>query len=119
MSLIYSCIKEVDPNLCLLSNPAFPRHGDWTAKLGINPNSFGKYHDLMFGENADSPQYHDGNIIHQIKATKFARESGYKVPSSSWLKDKNGLSRLPENHQEVELSIMEPAINDEPYHHFL
>jgi hypothetical protein len=111
MEGIYQHIKELNPNLAVLSNPAFPRRANWADQLGVNPLLFGRWHDLMFAENANFPSVSDGKAVSQAQAYAFGDSVGYGVVASCWPNSpETGEHTLPERESQAVISILEPAV---------
>jgi hypothetical protein len=111
MEGIHRHIKAINPELAVLSNPAFPRNANWADKLGINPVQFGRWHDLMFAENGNFPSAPDGKTVSQAQAYAFGDSIGYGVIASCWPRSPaTGEHTLPERESQALLSILEPAV---------
>jgi hypothetical protein len=111
MEGIYRHIKEINPNLAVLSNPAFPRRANWADQLAVNPLLFGRCHDLMFAENGNFPSASDGKAVSQAQAYAFGDSVGYGVVASCWPRSpETGEHALPERESQSVISILEPAI---------
>ena len=106
---LYRYVKSINPDLCVITNPAFPRSPGWANRLSVHPHSFGRFTDLMFAENGNFPCMRGKNPITQIRAFKTSEACGYRVIPTAWLSDKKEVSRCPENGQEVKLSLAEAA----------
>lgn len=111
MEGIYRHIKEINPDLAVLSNPAFPRRANWADQLGVNPLLFGRWHDLMFAENGNFPSASEGKTTSQAQAYAFGDSIGYGVVASCWPRSpETGEHTLPDRETQAAISIMEPAI---------
>jgi hypothetical protein len=111
MEGIYRHIKEINPDLAFLSNPAFPRRANWADQLAVNPLLFGRCHDLMFAENGNFPSASAGKAVSQAQAYAFGDSVGYGVVASCWPRSPvTGEHELPERESQAAISILEPAI---------
>lgn len=111
MEGIYRHIKEINPDLAVLSNPAFPRRANWADQLGVNPLLFGRWHDLLFAENGNFPSASEGKTVSQAQAYAFGDSIGYGVVASCWPRSpETGEHSLPERETQAIISILEPAV---------
>jgi len=108
---IYLFIKKINPDIVILSNPAYPRGmSNWANERSIDPSQMGRWHDLMFAENGNFPRVENGYLITQIRAYKSGRAAGYGVISTTWLYSKSEKEgALPSKEEQVELSLAEAA----------
>jgi len=105
---LYRHIKKINPELCMITNPAFPRTLGWANRLSLHPRAAGQYTDMMFAENGNFPCMDGDKHVSQIRAYKIGAACGYRVISTSWKHDADGI-RCPANAQEVKLSLAEAA----------
>lgn len=105
---LYLHVKKINPELCMIANPAFPRSCGLANRLSFHPRAAGKFTDLMFAENGNFPCLAGPRHISQIRAFKFGQACGYRVIPTAWKDNENGI-RCPVNAREVELSLAEAA----------
>lgn len=108
--VLYKHIKRLDENLCVHSNPAFPRAPGWARQWGVSPFHFAEVHDLLCAENSNFPRYEDDLLISQISAYRMGESLGYQTLPASWLSDpETGGHGLPREAAQIKLSLAEPA----------
>jgi len=105
---LYNHIKSINPELAMMTNPAFPRKMGWANRLSFHPRAAGKYNDLMFAENGNFPCMDGDRHVSQIRAYKIGQACGYRVLPTAWKHDEKGM-RCPINAREVQLSLAEAA----------
>ena len=105
---LYLHIKKINPELGMITNPAFPRTLGWANRLSFHPRAAGTYTDMMFAENGNFPGMEGDKHVSQIRAYKIGAACGYRVIPTAWKHDAKGIS-CPANAQEVKLSLAEAA----------
>ena len=105
---LYLHIKKINPELGMITNPAFPRTLGWANRLSFHPRAAGTYTDMMFAENGNFPCIDGAKHVSQIRAYKIGQACGYRVISTTWKHDEKGL-RCPVSAKEVQLSLAEAA----------
>lgn len=106
---LYLFIKSINPDLCMLTNPAYPRALGWANNLSVHAASCGRYTDLMFAENGNFPSFDGDKLITQISGFKQAENCGYHVVPTTWKRGRKDELRCPGRPEEVALSLAEAA----------
>lgn len=76
--------RQIKPDVMWASNPAFPRENNSMASHAFDPSREAGVCDMIFAENGNLPQIHDGRIITQNEAYLYADAGGYSVFNTTW-----------------------------------
>jgi hypothetical protein len=104
-------IKQINPELLVMANTAFPRYEKWSREFGIDPAVYGKKVDFMVAENVNFPGFERGKLTTQIEAFSFADAIGFEVFPASWVQNyENGKVDVISNSAQAKMAIAEPQI---------